>query len=120
MFDFQREESSPFFQYPKTKQDTENPRSSWTSWINSINFFIKVAVNAFDLDLNRLANLTENNTFLGIADYTLLYLSSNITDFNHILHKYPVISFALKRVEIINSSIWDRRDKINPKNRKVS
>ena len=68
-FDFQRRErereSLPIFfsNISRTKQDKENPRSSWTSLINSINYHIKVATNVFDLDLGRLGILTKNNTF---------------------------------------------------------
>ena len=42
----------------------------------------------FGLDLDRLANLTQNNTFSEIADYTPLYLSNNITDLNKISTKF--------------------------------
>ena len=62
--DFQKGESLPIFSnISRTKHDKENPRSSWTSLINSINYHIKAATNIFDLDLDRLAILTTNNTF---------------------------------------------------------
>ena len=61
---FREERGSPILSnISRTKHDKENPRSSWTSLINSINYHIKFATNTFDLELDRLAISTKNNTF---------------------------------------------------------
>ena len=63
-FDFQRGDSSPILSnISRTKHDKENPRSSRTSIINSINYHIKIATNMLDLELDRLAISTKNNRF---------------------------------------------------------
>ena len=55
---------------------------------------MKVAMNAYDLDIDRLASSTKNNTFLDIADYTSFYLGKNMTDLSQISH-IPISSHKL-------------------------
>ena len=80
----------------------QNPWSSWTSRNNSVDNHIKVSSNAFDLDLHRLASSNKNNTFFDIADYTLLYFSSIMTDFNHISHEYTFCMIIIIMIIIMN------------------
>ena len=79
---FREERVRRFLNISRTKQDMENPRSAWTSWINSIDYHIKFATNTFYLDLDRLASSTKNNTYFRHCRFThYITLSSFHTPF---------------------------------------